>query len=137
MIVSALGAVIRLVTSMVHGLFAPISSPVRSPISPNASPSFIVVMGVVSSMKRGKREEQDEDYYPLPDYAAMDASGYEVYDKSSIDPVGQGHGEIPMLIGAHECLNDPERSPPFLEMTREEQDKDYHLPDYAAIDAAY
>ena len=38
-------------------------------------------------------EEQDLDYsYPLPDYAMIDASGYEVNDKSCIQP--RSHGEI-------------------------------------------
>lgn len=36
-------------------------------------------------------EEQDVDY-PLPDYAMIDASGYEVNDKSCIQP--RSHGEI-------------------------------------------
>lgn len=38
-------------------------------------------------------EEQDVDY-PLPDYAAIDASGYDVYDKS-IQP--RSHDDIPVL----------------------------------------
>lgn len=52
-------------------------------------------------------EEQDADY-PLPDYAAIDAAGYDVYDKS-IHPAGQGHGEIPMLAGADaDCVVVPD-----------------------------
>lgn len=41
-------------------------------------------------------EEQDVDY-PLPDYAAIDASGFDVNDKT-IQP--RGHGEIPLQAEA-------------------------------------
>ena len=45
----------------------------------------------------GEESETEDGRYPLPDYAAIDASGYDVNNKN-IQP--RGRGEIPMQVEA-------------------------------------